>query len=779
MASVAGLPDLDARVIYFPVRHHSPACAWHVGRLIRQIKPDAVLIEGPRNATPLIPIILHPGTRLPVAIYTTYVQRQEDDLPLRHAGYYPLCEYSPEYAAMAAAHEVGAKTKFIDLTFPEMVVAANRTPDEKVVSLLEERYLRHSRTLQEVCRRAGSRDPDDLWDQLYEVGCRRIPTDKFMRNVLAYCALARADHTTDMLESDGCLARERAMAEAIAREKGRVLVVTGGFHSVALPGTKRGKPKAVPVSDEDATVTLMRYGFEQLDRLNGYASGMPSPEFYQRAWEQRDPAELVVELGRQLRGQKGDASTADAIVTLDQSRRLAQLRGHAELSREDLLDGIRSAFIKGSEDIEGIVVLAQARKLLAGNRIGDLPPEAGEPPIVRDFRSSASRLGIDVTTIQGREVTLDLYRSQKHREVSRFFHRLRFLGVEFAANVRGPDFVKGESLERIQEVWRYHWEPRHEATLIERSLYGPTLEEAAASMVFEALRQAAAEGKGGRADLAARLLLEACRMGLHRHTQSLLERLSGLASQDASFTSLVEALDDVLVLTVSREPLEAHHLRGIPKLAEALYQRACYLLPGLAATPDEELDRVFDALSGLQQSVQTLGDNGDRQSLRWKGLHGLLGPADSHPGVRGAAAGLLFSDGQLTAQNLATSLAGHFDSNQRAGTAGAAFLRGLLRTARSVLWQSPDIISKVHEALQGWTDEHFIAQLPLLRLALADLTPRECDQVARAVAAHAGRATFSVHRERQFSEADLLRGVALNQRVAERLARDGLEGYLG
>ena len=71
--------DPDSRVVYVPVRHHSPACAWHVDRLVRAIRPDAVLIEGPRDATHLIPLLTHEETRLPVAIYTTYVQRRTDE----------------------------------------------------------------------------------------------------------------------------------------------------------------------------------------------------------------------------------------------------------------------------------------------------------------------------------------------------------------------------------------------------------------------------------------------------------------------------------------------------------------------------------------------------------------------------------------------------------------------------------------------------------------------------------------------------------------------------
>src|SRR5215207_9243924 len=95
--------SLDSRVVYFPVRHHSPACAWHVGRLVREVRPDAVLIEGPRDATHLIPLLTHGKTKLPVAIYTTYVERAGADAPpSRHAAYYPMCDYSPELAAVRA-----------------------------------------------------------------------------------------------------------------------------------------------------------------------------------------------------------------------------------------------------------------------------------------------------------------------------------------------------------------------------------------------------------------------------------------------------------------------------------------------------------------------------------------------------------------------------------------------------------------------------------------------------------------------------------------------------
>lgn len=771
------IPDFDpsARVVYAPVRHHSPACARQVERLVRELRPDAVLIEGPRDATPLIPLLTHPKTRTPVAVYTTFVQRADGEV-LRHGAYYPLCDYSPELAAIRAAAEVGARARFIDLTYPEMILAGRDDGHALAQSLQEERRFSHSALLWETCRRVGARDPDDLWDHLYEVdGDLREPSS-FFRDVLAYCALARRDCGPDALAADGTLAREAAMAAAVAEEAGRVVVVTGGFHTVALPGTLPAMPAAVTADPADALVVLVRYGFEQLDRLNGYASGMPAPGFYQRSWDGQDPAAMVVETARECRKRRIGTSVADEIAALEHARRLAAMRGHARPSREDMLDGIRSVFIKGSDDVEGVAVLAIARKLMAGDRIGDVPPEAGVAPIVRDFRDTAARLKMDLGRIDAREVALDIYRKARARETSRFFHRLRFLDVPFAEFVAGPDYVTGEHLERVQEVWKHRWSPQVESSLIDRAPYGSTLDEAAANMLLAQFAEAESQGQGRRSDLAARLVVEACRMGLHRHSQGLIERTGRLVAEDASFPSLVGAAEQLLVLHVSREPLEAHHLSGPEDLASVGYDRACYLIPTLAGTAESEEMGVLDSLLALQQVALTLGDRADRRELRWARLRDLADVPDASAALRGGALGLLFADGRIDPSDLAERFRGHLVSTRPQGD-GAAFLRGLLRTARSALWAVPELLVALHEQLGAWDEDAFIRILPDLRLAFADLTPRECDRVAEAAAGLAGAAATTLIALEGFEESDLLRGLEIERHVREVMARDALEDY--
>ena len=73
----AFLPKLTVGTcVYFPVRHHSPACSRHLQRLIEKLQPAAVLVEGPAQFTPLISLLLKPESRAPFAIYTQFIDHK-------------------------------------------------------------------------------------------------------------------------------------------------------------------------------------------------------------------------------------------------------------------------------------------------------------------------------------------------------------------------------------------------------------------------------------------------------------------------------------------------------------------------------------------------------------------------------------------------------------------------------------------------------------------------------------------------------------------------------
>src|SRR5436190_14044652 len=93
----------------FGVRHLSPAAAWHLRQLLDRVRPKLVLIEGSDDADELIPHIVSPKSKLPIAIlaYTA-------DAPVR-TFCYPLATYSPEYQALVWCQEHKVKARFMDL----------------------------------------------------------------------------------------------------------------------------------------------------------------------------------------------------------------------------------------------------------------------------------------------------------------------------------------------------------------------------------------------------------------------------------------------------------------------------------------------------------------------------------------------------------------------------------------------------------------------------------------------------------------------------------------
>ena len=94
-----------AGVHLVPIRHHSPACALALSALLEEVRPTAVLIEGPVEYTALLSALQDPATIPPVALLS---------LGEHAASYYPLAEFSPEWVALRWAGEHGAEAVFID-----------------------------------------------------------------------------------------------------------------------------------------------------------------------------------------------------------------------------------------------------------------------------------------------------------------------------------------------------------------------------------------------------------------------------------------------------------------------------------------------------------------------------------------------------------------------------------------------------------------------------------------------------------------------------------------
>lgn len=822
------LPKLHSeRITYFPIRHHSPACAAHLRRWILANQPSGILVEGPASFTSKIDLLVDERCRCPVALYTTFIDRRgrlrsegtaeaetlPDFGPARFAAFYPLCDYSPELVALRTGKSLGARLRFIDLEYPRMVLDRwqNRATEEepetvRVESLGADPHLAHSQYLATAARQFGCRDFNELWDHLFEAAWDGLDTKAFMERVATYCALARLDFTTESLRQDGTLAREACMAAAIreelehnakAGESRPILVVTGGLHTVALPdlvASKTPPPKPFALAEDETGNWLMRYSFNQLDALAGYAAGMPSPAFYDRLWQvsaegsggaarrEQAGADLLVEIARltRERGLASAGTTPDVIAAVAMARQLAEFRGHPWPLREDVLDGLRSCFVKGELATEGAALVRLAQEVLTGDKVGQVPPGTGVPPIVDDFHREARRLRLPVDSVHSREVHLDLYRNTAHRQTSRLLHRLNLLGVPFAVFLGGPDFVQGTGLELLQEHWQAAWSPATDGALIEAAVFGATIEEAAAAKLQQEIAQLEAEGQGRSTAVAVDLLIRACRLGLQSQAAALVPLIDIYIAEDPGFPSVVTGLSQLELLAHSREALEAGHLTALPLLSTAAYQRACRLLPDQVTCPDELVEPVLGSLRTLREIVagQAKSESGLDADLFYQALARIVAqaPDKAQAAVVGAAAGILFSDGHLDEAGLIRLVSGYLGGTSQEARRTTGILRGLLATARAVAWQLVALLQAIDEQLGSWDEDTFLQALPDLRLAFTDLTPREIFQVADQVAGLHGEKTLGDLVHTDLDEGEVRFGLEINRRVRETLQAEASRG---
>ena len=100
---------MPAPVSLFGIRHHGPGSARRLVEALDALAPVAVLIEGPTDASDLLPMLADPEMVLPVALLT-YAEDDPSD-----ASFFPFTDYSPEYQAAIWAVRHGATLRFIDL----------------------------------------------------------------------------------------------------------------------------------------------------------------------------------------------------------------------------------------------------------------------------------------------------------------------------------------------------------------------------------------------------------------------------------------------------------------------------------------------------------------------------------------------------------------------------------------------------------------------------------------------------------------------------------------
>ena len=786
--SIRGALNQDTRGLFFaPVRHHSPACAWAVRALIREIEPKQILIEAPVDLQPHISLLLDRDTVPPVAL-AVLIDRDEQS---RLAAYYPFCAHSPEYVALVEGRAIGATLRFIDLPSADKAMLSPPVEDATLV-VDDEAYFDSGDFVAALCAKIGCRNGFELWDHLFESKLGSPDWRGFLGEVGAYCAALRASTPDTTIDTNGDLARERHMAGAISSalsHDGPILVVTGGFHTPALlEAVAAGATPPIPAAEGNARSYLIRYGFEALDALNGYGAGLPQPGYYDYLWRKALDAQgapqwhetaldLLSDFGRHLKRDGHGISVPAQVETLRVADALASMRGRAGAARYDLIDAVRTALVKGEVGAQEIWT-QRLLTFLRGDTIGDVPASAGSPPIVEDARTRARSLRIDVSDGARRRRRLDIRRKATHLAASRFFHAMTLVDSTFAQREAGPDFVNGVQTDRLFEEWTYAWSPTVEGRLIEIATLGDSVTSACVGWLYQRKSALKAAGQGQDIAALAELFVHGVLAGLDSKLGPFLRELAIDIRTHGDFTAVAHTLRRLHNIANASGPLQISADLALGEVREAAYRRLIYLCDDLSRTPPEAVQERIEALRLMMELLRAPGCEALDRTIFDDAVN-RVADANPPPEILGAVLAIALHAGLKTPADICLALRGSFvgtvdDEAERIGV-----LRGLLFTTPEILWRSDAVLEETDRLLCGLTEDDFLNLLPHIRLAFTALNPREADRIAGSLARiHGGQAAEYMERHTSLSEADLELGLALERALKATLAADDLDAWL-
>ncbi|MER8013194.1 DUF5682 family protein [Streptomyces griseoluteus] len=712
----------EAGPLLLGVRHHGPGSARAVRAALDAAAPAVVLIEGPPEADPLIPLAADPGLRPPVALLAHAV-----DEPGRSA-FWPMAEFSPEWVAIRWAVERGVPARFIDLPATHSLAWEEETGDgasgeegEDGGEGGEGDAAEHARVdpLAALAEAAGYDDPERWWEDAVE---HRGPGRS--APFAPFAALEDAMGALRERYGDGGRPRDlvreaymRLQIRAARREFGdEVAVVCGAWHVPALRAkatvtADRALLKGLPKLKTD--LTWVPWTHRRLARSSGYGAGIDSPGWYAHLFRAPDrPVERwLTKVAGLLREEDRIVSSAHVIEAVRLADTLAVMRGRPLAGLTETTDAVRAVLCEGSDVPLSLVY----DRLVVGDVLGEVPESAPAVPLQRDLAREQRRLRLKPEALE-RELELDL---RKHTDAARgrLLHRLRLLGVGWGEPARSRG-----STGTFRETWRLRWEPELSVRIAEAGVWGTTVLGAATT-------RAEADAVGARTLADVTALAERCLLaGLPDALPVVMRVLADRAALDADVSHLAQALP-ALVRSLRYGDVRGTDTGALADVAAALAERVFIGLPPACTTLDtdaaQEMRGHVDAVHGAVGLLAETLTGHDGLRPRWRAVLRTLSQRDTVPGLlRGRAVRLLLDDGVLEAEDVARLMGLALSPGTPPGDA-AAWVEGFVGGGGGGLLLVHDerLLGLVDAWLTSVPADAFTDVLPLLRRTFSAYEP--------------------------------------------------------
>ncbi len=776
------------------IRHHGPGSARSVRMELEKLRPDCVLVEGPPDADALIALAADPQMTPPIALLL-YLP----DNPQK-AVYYPFAEFSPEWQAIQYALKNKIPVRFMDLEqkYQLPVISEQLSVEKDLTPETRKPDTPPFDPFAIIAEAAGYSDGERWWEHFVE---QRHESGDVFTGILELMTALRAEAEKMGQIEPRDLIREAAMRTIIraAQAEGRqnIAILCGAWHAPALANLDAAKAdenllknaaKAAAqfmeapagAAPESASAdfhalrrdfnprrgqvlvasTFVPWTYDRLARRSGYGAGIDSPGWYEHLWQTENHLveTWMVKVAQLMRQEDLGISPAHAIEATRLAETLAALRGRPLPGLPELDEAIQSIFCFGDDAPMRLI----REKLIVGQRMGHVPPGAPTVPLQRDISAAQKRARLEPSA-SPENLDLDL-RKPLLLERSHLLHRLNLLGIPWG-KLQTTHGAKGT----FHELWQIEWKPEFAVSIIEASLWGNTvLEAATAKVTAEAARAA-------ELPALTRLVEAAFLADLAESIPSLMERLQRLAAASADIPHLMDALPPLINVTRYGNVRQTDTAL-VRHVVDELITRICIGLPAAcSALDDAAAEEMFERIKAVNGGMFLLTDNpltpaspkgrwadslhpeGEGQGMMadpplplgegprvappapaWtRTLTLLAAPQTGHGLTRGLACRLIYdahADAD-TANRMSLAL-----SPGTPAAESAAWVQGFLHSGGQALIHDPALWHLLDDWVLSLPESLFTALLPLLRRAFSTFPAPERRQIGE-LAKTGGRIT--------------------------------------
>ncbi|MGP7795226.1 DUF5682 family protein [Sphingomonas sp. CLY1604] len=696
---------MAAEVSLFGVRHHGPGSARRLVEALDALAPATVLIEGPADASHLLPMLADPAMATPVALLTY----AEDDPA--NASFFPFADYSPEYQAARWAVAHGAEVRFIDLPASDRLGGQGSAIGEAPEINADDDPIARD-PIGTLAMAAGYDDGESWWVDVIEEN--PASTTVFAAVADAMTALRSEAAPPSMREA----AREAHMRIEIARAAkesvGPVAVVCGAWHVPALAARSslsadrallKGRPRA------KTKATWAPWTAPRLARASGYGAGVVAPGWFAHLWDTRHASDRdaiwLARIARVMRERGHFVSTASVIEAQRLGHALAALRGRPHPGFEELREAAIACLCQGERAMWDDI----AAELLIGSAVGVIPADTPLAPLLEDLQRQQKAVRLKPEALE-RALTLDL-RSDSGLARSTLLHRLNALEVPW-----GHLADAGRSRGTFRENWILAWQPEYAVRLVENLVHGSTIAEAADGRLGEAM--------GMEADLGtlAELVRRAMIADLPRATQAgivLLEDRAALTSDCQALLAALPPMADILRYGEARSGTVGHLAGLMPRIVV----QAALAFPYAARNLDAEAGGALRGAILAAEGAIRLAELAPDVVATWHAaLRKLFDDDRTTRLIAGSAARLLYEAEELSADEAATLLARMLSPGTSVAEA-AGYFEGFLEGAGQRLIHDTALREAVDAWLSTLEEDAFVANLPLFRRVFSALDRNE------------------------------------------------------